>query len=89
MNEDEILASVGYVKAARNRLKVLKVLYKPQTPTEVGKSTGLGLNLASRALANLSKEGLVRCVNPDDKVGKIYKRTEKGENVLEHFKERL
>lgn len=87
MKDDEILEGVGFVSVAKNRLKVLKAVYKPQTPTSIGRTTGLGLNLASRALNELAKGGLVECVNPGCRVGKMYRLTEKGRAVLEYFKE--
>ncbi|NCN86855.1 hypothetical protein GW932_03400 [archaeon] len=39
-------------------------------------------NLVSRALAELKEKKLVEIVNPEDKTGRIYKRTKEGEKVL-------
>ncbi len=88
MNKNEILEDLGFVKRAKNREKVLKVLFKPQNPSSVGRITKIGLNMTSRALRELENRKLIQCVNPDWKVGRIYQLTKKGTKVLEFYKEK-
>jgi DNA-binding transcriptional ArsR family regulator len=38
-------------------------------------------NLVSRALAELKDNKLVEVVNPEDRTGRIYRRTKEGERV--------
>ncbi len=87
MGRNKILEDLGFVKRAKNREKVLKVLFKPQNPSSVGRLTGIGLNMASRSLKELEAKKLVKCVNPDWKIGRIYTLTKKGEELLKYFKE--
>ncbi|MCK4429174.1 MAG: MarR family transcriptional regulator [Candidatus Aenigmarchaeota archaeon] len=88
MNKDEILEDLGFVKRAKNREKVLKVLFKPQNPSSIGRITKIGLNMSSRALRELEDRKLIKCANPKQKVGRIYTLTKKGEILLEYFKEK-
>jgi len=88
MKDNKVLEDLGFVKRGKNRVKVFKALYKPQNPSTIGKMTGIGLMMASRSLRDLTNRSLVECVNPDWKVGRIYKLTKKGEKLLEYFKEK-
>ena len=38
-------------------------------------------NLVSRALAELKEKRLVEVINPEDRTGRIYRRTKEGEKV--------
>ncbi len=88
MNRTEILEDLGFVKRAKNREKVLKVLFKPQNPSSIGRISGIGLNMSSRALRELDARKLVKCVNSNQKVGRLYTLTKRGEELLEYFKEK-
>jgi len=77
------LAKYGFVVAGLNRKRVLKALDKPMTPTEITNKTGINLSHVSRTLSELVSHGLVECVNPDVRVGKVFKRTSDGESVVE------
>lgn len=72
----------SFVKRAKNRLKVLRALEIPLSPSDVTPLTHLGRNIVSRALAELENEGLVECKTPGIKVGKIYVITTIGKTVL-------
>lgn len=72
----------SFVKRAKNRLKVLRALVIPLSPSDVTPLTHLGRNIVSRALAELENEGLVECKTPGIKVGKIYVITTIGKTVL-------
>ena len=56
-----------YFKKGRLRKRVYESLNKPKTATEIAKEIGAHRSAVSRALLDLEREGLAKCVNPEDK----------------------
>ncbi len=75
----------SFVIRAKNRTKVLLALSKVKTPTQLAKELGLNLSHTSRALKELEKEGLIKCLTPNERVGRIYTRTELGKEIAEEI----
>jgi len=65
MNKKELKKEI-FLKKGRLRREVLNKLDKPKTATELAKELGKHRSSVSRALIDLEKEGLAKCVNPDD-----------------------
>jgi DNA-binding transcriptional ArsR family regulator len=79
----KLLGALYFVKRAKNRLIILKALDKPQMPSELvikiyGKSSNTHFNIVSRALAELKEAKIVEILNPKEKTGRMYKRTNLG-----------
>ncbi len=55
-----------FIKKGRLRKKILDKLDTPKTATELAKELGKHRSAISRTLIDLEKEGLVKCVNPED-----------------------
>lgn len=77
---------VGYVLASKNRKAILSALEEPKTPTMLAKSLNLNLANVSRTLTELDSGGLVVCLTPKKRVGKIYALTKKGASTLAKIK---
>ena len=73
----------SFVIRGKNRKAVLLTLSNPKTPTQIAERLKLNLSKVSRALKELEKEGLIECLTPGEKVGRIYRRTPAGEKVAE------
>lgn len=71
----------GYVVRGNLRKKVLSYLDKPITPRELSKQLNLHLSEASRVLIELSRKGLVECLTPKLKSGRVYDITKKGKEI--------
>jgi len=69
---------VSYVIASKTRRSIVLKLDTPRTPTFLAKELGVNLANISRALAELEEKGIVTCLTPDQRVGKIYSLTKKG-----------
>jgi len=76
----------SFVIRAKNRKAVLLCLSKPKTPTQIAKELNLSLPHVSRALKELEKEGIVECLTPNEKIGRIYRRTLIGEEIANFIK---
>jgi predicted transcriptional regulator len=87
MSEDKnFLEMVSYVKASNHRTNIVKFLqYDLRTPKEIGKELNVRTNHISNLLADLRKKGIVVCVTPNVRKGKLYKLTEDGFNVLKYL----
>lgn len=74
---------IAFVKRAKNREKILKLLSKGQkTQAELHHESGLYRTHTRRTLLELQEKGVVKCLNPKDRIYKIYKITEKGKKLL-------
>lgn len=73
----------SWVVRGKQRKKVIKILNKPKIPTQVKKETGLSLNNVSDVLRAFEKKKIVRCLNPKEKTGRLYKLTPKGMRIKE------
>lgn len=83
----ELLKEVGYVKRGKNRRVVFVNLNKPMMPSELvikiyKKNSNTYFTLVSRALAELKEKKLVEVINPEERTGRIYRRTALGERVV-------
>jgi DNA-binding IclR family transcriptional regulator len=78
---------VTFVKRGKNRLKILKLLAgKEKTQAELHKESGMYRTHVRRTLLELQEKDLVKCLNPRDRIYKLYKVTTKGNGVLRKLK---
>ncbi len=73
---------VSFVVRGKIRKKVLENLTEPRTPTELSEIIGTQRSTISRSIRSLMEKGLVECITPDEHMGRYYKITEVGKNVL-------
>jgi len=86
MNEDVVKDRIGFVKLSPYRLEILKYLETGmKMPVEIGKHLDIRTSHASNVLQGLSKNGLVVCINPHRKKGRLYENTELAKEVLKYF----
>lgn len=79
--------SISFVLKSRQRLILLRLLENPKTPTQIACIMHSSLANISLKLADLSKKGLIECVNPEDLKGRIYRMTHRGKQVLKKIAE--
>ena len=73
---------VSYVIASKTRKSIVLKLEVPRTPTFLAKDLDLNLANISRAITELEDKGIVICLTPKQKVGKIYSLTKKGKDAV-------
>ena len=79
--------NVSYVVGSKTRKAVLIKLDTAKTPTILATELHTSITNISRALRELQSKGLVECVTPKARVGKIFKVTQEGKNALAKVKE--
>ena len=83
---DEMLKEMSYVKISKYRTKVLKSLDGDvKIPTVIAKDSEIRTNHISKVLAELKAHELVECINPEARKGRLYRQTEKGEEVSKYI----
>ncbi len=73
----------SWVVKGKQRKKILKSMNKPKIPTQIKEETKLSLNNVSDVLREFRKKELVKCLNPKEKTGRLYKLTPKGMRIRE------
>jgi len=78
---------ITFVKRVKNRIKILQLLKdKEKTQAELHHESGLYRTHVRRSLMELEEKKLVKCLNPKDRIYKLYKITKQGKEVLNKIK---
>lgn len=78
---------VGFIVKSSQRRQIVLLLETLKTPTQIAKHLNASLSNTSLKLADLAKQGLIECLNPKDRKGRIYKLTARGEAALKKLRE--
>jgi predicted transcriptional regulator len=71
----------SWIVRGTQRTKILQVMGKPMTPTQIKKETRLALNNVSDILRLFVKHKIAKCLNEKEKLGRVYELTEKGKRI--------
>ena len=83
---DEILKEISYVKISTYRTKVMKSLDdEVKIPSQIAKDSDILQNHISAVLKQLKEHELVECINPEVRKGRLYRLTDKGEEVTKNI----
>ena len=84
---DEMLKEMSYVKISQYRTKVMKSLDGDvKIPTVIAKDSEIRPNHISKVLAELKAHELVECINPEVRKGRLYRLTDKGDEIVKNLK---
>ena len=80
---DEMLAEISYVQISTYRTKAMKALEDDvKIPSIIARDSGIRTNHISKVLAELKAHELVECINPEVRKGRLYRHTEKGDQIV-------
>lgn len=74
---------ISFVSRGKIRKKVLFNLKNPNTPTELSKIIKTHRSTTSRAILVLEKKQLIRCITPNERMGRYYQITKFGQEILQ------
>jgi Fe2+ or Zn2+ uptake regulation protein len=80
------IKSLSFVKKTPQRKKIFLCFSKIVTPTEIKEKTGIAPAQISRTLKLYVELGLIKCLNPNAKMGRLYEITKKGNGILKMLK---
>jgi len=75
----------GWVMRGNQRRKVLRVLNKPRLPAELRNEAEMSLTNVSKTLKSFEAKGIVKCLTPQNRTGKIYGLTERGKQLRQEM----
>lgn len=79
----------AWLKRGPRRLSVLEALSetgKPLSVKDVKTKLGVALAQASITIKELSEKALIECLNPSDSIGKLYRVSKLGNELIEEIK---
>ncbi len=80
----EELLNLSYILSSKRRYKIIIALYnKIYTPSALSEKTNLKIHDLSKILSELRDKGIVECINPNAKKGRLYRLTKTGEKIIE------
>lgn len=76
--------TIGFIASSKYRESIfLELNLNRRTPKELSELTNIAMPNVTRALKELETKGLVECINPDFKRGRMYGSTELGLQVFD------
>ena len=86
--DDETLKMVSYITISSYRLKTVQSLKggEVKIPTVIAKDSGIRTNHISKVLSELKAHELVECINPEVRKGRLYRLTDKGDEIVKNLK---
>ena len=83
---DEMLTEMSYVKISTYRTRVIMSLEDEiKIPSKIADDADIRQNHISKVLAELKAHNLVECINPEVKKGRLYRLTDKGDEVVKNI----
>ena len=76
----------AWLKRGKRRQATLEVFRKSAVPlsiNDIHQRTKIALSQASATISELEEKNLIQCLNPQDKIGKLYQITPEGKELLE------
>lgn len=80
------MKNIGLIVRGKVRKKVILNLEIPNTPTLLAKKLNLERSSVSRTLLYLEKIKIIQCINPKEKIGRVYQLTTEGKKAKEIIK---
>lgn len=79
---------IGFIASSKYREKIfLELNLNESSPKDLSDLTDIALPNITRALKELEERGLVECLNPDFKKGRLYASTEMGKQIFKAIEE--
>lgn len=81
------MKELEYVKKSQYRKKVMKSLDgEVKIPSEIANDAEIYQNHISNILKQLKEHELVECINPEVQKGRLYRLTDKGDDLVKNLK---
>jgi len=77
--------TLSFVKSSKRRKAILLTLDTPSTPSEIADKIGVSVSHVSRTLAEFVEKGIIECLTPDAKIGRLYERTKTGNEIVKYL----
>jgi len=81
----------AWVRRGKRRFETLMVLYKenrPLTVNDIHVRSKIAISQASATIAELLEANLIKCLNPEDKIGRLYTISDEGKRIISQLEDR-
>ena len=78
---------ISFALKSKKRKNLLLSLKTPKTPTQLSKILKTSLPNISMKLKDLRNMGIVECITPDERKGRIYRLTKDGLEIIKKIEE--
>lgn len=75
------LELAGFIIRSSYRKQVFLLLDNPIRPSEIAKKLKIRLTHITRELREMKKRKIVECLNPKERIGRLYQLTERGKKL--------
>lgn len=76
-----LIVDYGWILRGKQRRVIIQKLDKPKTPTLLKEETSIKVSNVSDVLRAMEKRKIVKCLNPADKIGRLYDLTANGRKL--------
>lgn len=83
------IKKLSWVVRGKQKREIIMYIDGLDTPTGIAKKSGYSLNNTSRILGEFRKKGLVKCINPKEKTGRLYILTGNGKFIRDKLKRKI
>jgi DNA-binding MarR family transcriptional regulator len=84
--DSDLIKPISLLKSSKYRQRILAFIGdKTITPKEIADGVDIRINHVSMFLRDLKKNKLVKCLNEEDKRGRLYQLTRIGKKVLKEY----
>ena len=77
----------SWVIRGKQRRDIIRHIDEHETPSRIAEKSKYSLNHTSRVLGDFRKHGIVKCLNPEKKTGRLYILTGKGKTIKDKLNE--
>ncbi len=86
--EKNIIHAISFIIRSKNRLKLISILDDSfMLPSTITEQMNLRHSQVSVILSDLKKEGIVECLNEEDRIGRMYQLTNLGKQAYKLIKQ--
>jgi len=83
---DETIAKLAYVRSSKHRENILRFVGDEiKIPTEIAQNINISTKHISKYLGELKDKDIIRCLNENDRRGRLYKLTPTGKEILKYL----
>jgi len=72
---------LSWVARGKQRRLVIRAIDGMKIVTDISKVSSVSLNNTSRVLIDFRKKEIAKCINPKEKMGRIYELTNRGKEI--------
>ena len=76
---------LSFILRGERRKLILLSLDKPKIPKQIAEECKMSLPNVKASLLDLEKKGLIKCITPKQKIGRVYRLSIEGEKLRRYL----